>query len=547
MKDRNYPFEKVLVIGIDGGTSTVLDLEMGRGSMPFLKSLVEAGANGVLRSTLPPITGPAWRTFASGCNPGKHGVFDFVEMDSKTRRVSVKDVSNSLLPSFWEEASRQKKTVGIMGVPMTYPAKPVDGFLLTGIMTPPNSDSYAYPKKIAEELRTAGLEWPFSSGSSANASNARRYINQVIKDTRSRVATAEYLIDKHDPDLSIFVFDASDPIQHQYFDEIIEPKDSELSDLLTNFYSELDGGIKNLVELFGEDTLVIIMSDHGFGPLKGFIHLNNWLLEKGYLVLRDDFVTRGRYVLHRMGFTAENIYRMTQRLGIDLRRRLNRGRVYSLSKKVFLSFENVDWERTKAFSLGHIGQVYVNRHSTNTKDIQQITNSLLSEIPEMTHPVTGEKLIDRVHVRDEIYSGPHLSDAPDLILEPRQYEYVGFGESEFASNLIVGPALHSGHHRVEGKIIVSGPAVRHSLAGAELDASIEDIMPTVLYSMGLEIPDYIDGKPIIDLFSNQFVKNVKARIYQKPLPTEDSDNGQGYSSDEEDQVRQRLRDLGYIA
>ena len=156
--------KRVLVVGLDGGTFDILKPQMQAGAMPALQRLMAGGGHGILRSTLPPITGPAWRTFATGCNPGKHGVIDFVEFDRRTRRVRVKDVSSVPVPTFWDELGRQGKRVGIMGVPMTYPPRPVNGFLLTGLMTPPGTDRFSFPTDLAGTLKSRGLAFPTSEG-----------------------------------------------------------------------------------------------------------------------------------------------------------------------------------------------------------------------------------------------------------------------------------------------------------------------------------------------------------------------------------------------
>lgn len=544
-----HVINRVLIIGIDGATFDVIKPQVDAGNMPVLKRLMDEGAHGILRSTLPPITGPAWRTFATGCNPGKHGVIDFVDFDFQTRKVRVKDLSHVPVPTFWDEMGRQGKRVGIIGVPMTYPPRPVNGFILTGLMTPPGSDKFTFPANLAEEIKARGLSFPISEGESANASQPETYITQVIADVERRVQTAVHLLEEHRPDGAAFVIGASDPLQHQFFhhlDGSSQGADSErMQQLLARFYRSVDEAIDRLLACADANTLVMVVSDHGFGRLKGFIHLNNWLLERGYLRLRRDPLTQLRYLAHRLGYTPENLYRLAKSLGLDVRRRLNRGRVFSVTRLAFLSFANVDWSRTRAFGLGHIGQMYINRTPEMTdSDYQQLREELRADLLEMQHPTTGESLIARVHTRDELYEGPYADAAPDLILEPAGFEHVAFGESEFASNLIVGPSLHSGHHRLEGILIAHGPGVRRGVALAE--NGIADIAPTALWAMGLGVPSHMDGQPMEAVFEDAFVANNPLRLVDGAGAGEGDPEG-GYSEDEEALVRQRLRDLGYTA
>lgn len=538
--------DRVLVIGLDGGTFDILNPQMQAGNMPALKRLIEQGAVGTLCSTHPPITGPAWRTFATGCNPGKHGVIDFVELNPKTHRVEVKDVTNVPVPTFWDEIGAHGKRSGIMGVPMTYPPRPLNGFLVTGLMTPPNADGYTYPADLLDQLREKGLRFPHSEGATVNAAQPVRYIDEIIHDMGERVAAACHLIETEQPECTVFVFGATDPLQHQFWHIFTADTDTTgLKAHLDSFYRAVDQGIAKLLSQFDEHTLVLVMSDHGFGPLRGFIHLNNWLLEKGYLKLKSDALTRFRRLIHKWGYTPENLYRMARRMGLDMRRRLNQGRVYSVTRRAFLSFENVDWEQTTAYSLGHIGQVYIpDQRGRTVAAYEKFRANLANDLLAMTHPTTGERLIHQVYTREELYHGRYAESAPDLVLEPTGYQHVAFGESEFASNQIVGPSLHTGHHRLEGILIAAGAGVKQG--GSLNSASITDLAPTILYALDLSIPHGMDGQPILEAFDPALLAQMPAH-YGDGLQGEAAANNAAYSPEEEKLVLKRLKDLGYTA
>jgi predicted AlkP superfamily phosphohydrolase/phosphomutase len=538
--------DRVLVIGLDGGTFDILNPQMQAGNMPALKGLVEAGAAGILNSTHPPITGPAWLTFATGCNPGKHGVIDFVELDRKTHRVSVKDVSRIPLSTFWDELGAHDKRSGIMGVPMTYPPRPINGFLVTGLMTPPNSTGYTYPADLLQTLAASGLRFPHTEGATVNPAQPVEYLNEIISDMAQRVDAACHLIAAEKPECSVFVFGATDPVQHQFWHIISAQADhTGLKAHLDRFYHAVDQGVAKLLGQIDEQTLVLVISDHGFGRLRGFIHLNNWLLEKGYLKLKSDVMTRLRALIHRWGYTPENLYRMARQMGFDMRRVVNQGRAYSLTRRAFLSFENVDWDQTTAYSLGHIGQVYIpDQRGRTAAEYERFRAKLADDLLGMTHPDTGERLISKVYTREDLYHGPFVDSAPDLLLEPAGYTHVAFGESEFASNKLVGSSLHSGHHRLEGILIASGAGVQRNWA---LDAaSIADIAPTILYALGVPIPRVMDGKPILAAFDPALIDD-RPVAYSEGATAHAGYEHSGYSPEEEKLVLKRLKDLGYTA
>jgi predicted AlkP superfamily phosphohydrolase/phosphomutase len=230
---------------------------------------------------------------------------------------------------------------------------------------------------------------------------------------------------------------------------------------------------------------------------------------------------------------------------------VNRGRAYGLLRRFFLSFDDVDWTRTQAFALGHIGQIYINLKGRQPQGVigpgdeyEQLRNEIRAELLTLKHPDTGEQLIARVLNREEIYHGELLDNTPDLLLLPADFKYLAFGESEFASNKLVGPTLgHTGHHRLEGVGAIIGPNVQ---IGAEIkDSSLIDLAPTILYALGLPIPPDMDGRVLTEAFTPEFVNQTT--LQYDTANAVRSDFGGTYSDEEEEAVMQRLADLGYVS
>jgi predicted AlkP superfamily phosphohydrolase/phosphomutase len=293
------------------------------------------------------------------------------------------------------------------------------------------------------------------------------------------------------------------------------------------------------------------MSDHGFGPMKGFMHVNNFLLERGYLVLERGGMSSLKRALFRAGVTPQNVHLTLKSLKLDLRRRFNRGRAYGTLRRFFLSFDDVDWQRTRAFALGHIGQIYINLRGRQPRGIvapgaeyEELRRRIRGDLLALKHPTTGEQLIARVYDREELYHGALLENTPDLLLLPADFKYVAFGESEFASNKIVGPTLgHTGHHRLEGIAALRGPHVR---PGAQIqDASLIDLAPTILYALGVPIPPDMDGRVLTEAFTPEYVRET-APQYDTAEAVR-TDFGGTYSDEEEAEVTRRLADLGYVS
>jgi predicted AlkP superfamily phosphohydrolase/phosphomutase len=548
---------RVLVIGLDGATWDVLDPLMRAGILPNLAALLTRAAKGTLLSTLPPITAAAWTSFATGKNPGKHGLVDFIYFSKHGYRVAIANSTTRAAPSLWNLLSACGKRVGVVSVPMTWPPEPVNGVMVTDMMTPNPQVDYTYPPALKRELLEQVGAFVITPGEGELPSRPIEYLAKVRADVAQSVRYALYLLNKEPYDFFMYVFGVVDVLQHQFWylleanPDTLDATRRAVRDAVLGIFSQVDKGLGELLKHADEETLVVLMSDHGFGPLKGFLHVNNFLLEWGYLVLKSGTVSRLKQTLFRSGLTPQNVHLTLKAVKLDLRRRLNRGRAYGLLRRFFLSFDDVDWDKTRAFALGHIGQIYINLRGRQPRgrvapgaEYEQLRDELRRGLLGLKHPATGEALIARVFNREELYHGAQLDNTPDLVLLPYDFKYVAFGESEFASNRIVGPALgHTGHHRLEGIVALRGPEVR---AGATLkQATLLDLAPTILLALGLPIPSDMDGRVLAEGFAPEWLGSHAPSFVTAGADRVEA--GTGYSDAEEAQVIDRLSDLGYVS
>ena len=159
---------KVLVLGVDGGTFGVLRRMVAAGRMPFLESMIRQGVSGDLRSVIPPSTPPAWSTFATGVNSGKHGVYDFSDYDSSARTQGVVNSGAVKAETLWALLSRVGKRVGVVNVPVTYPPRPVNGVMIADFLTPEHGAGIHLslnPLRRASAKNWASTSLPFPGGS----------------------------------------------------------------------------------------------------------------------------------------------------------------------------------------------------------------------------------------------------------------------------------------------------------------------------------------------------------------------------------------------
>jgi predicted AlkP superfamily phosphohydrolase/phosphomutase len=321
--------------------------------------------------------------------------------------------------------------------------------------------------------------------------------------------------------------------------------------MVLEFHRKVDKDVGRLMAEAGPDTLVVVMSDHGFGPVHSFFLTNNWLASLGLLQFKQRPWTAFKKALFRLGFTPLRMFRIAKSLGLgSLRKRVRFQQKSGLLNRVFLSFDDVDWSRTRAFSIGSFGQVYINLAGVRPEGIVQpgdeyeaLREQVAREALALTDPRTGEPLVERIYTREEIYSGPYANRTPDLIVQPRGWEYMAFGHADFGSNKLVEPIIGlSGHHRPDGILILAGPGVK---AGMPLEgANIMDLTPTLLHAIGVGVPRDLDGQVLSEAFEAsspvaQPVTYTQANIFKERGSEPD------LSDDEMAEVQEKLRGWGY--
>jgi predicted AlkP superfamily phosphohydrolase/phosphomutase len=318
-----------------------------------------------------------------------------------------------------------------------------------------------------------------------------------------------------------------------------------------SYFAQVDHCLAQLLAAAGEDALQIVMSDHGMGSAHHFVVLNNWLLDTGFLRLRQGPWTAFKRSLFRAGVTLRNVHQAANWLG--LAKHAEYKGLYStdwLLKLAFLSFNDVDWSQSVAYSFGrHYGPVYINLKGREPCGIvapgveyDRVREQVIDAALAFKHPRTGRQMVGRVLKREEIYHGPYLEQAPDLILIPADPRDIFFGLADFGSNRVVDTVYrYSGMHRDHGSLLMMGPPVT---AGAEVEgATIYDLAPTVLHLMGVPIPDDMDGRPLL---------HALRPAYRDRPPRYANAKGGGdrtqvtLSEQEEKQITERLRGLGYL-
>ncbi|MFQ6117461.1 MAG: alkaline phosphatase family protein, partial [Candidatus Bipolaricaulia bacterium] len=504
------------------------------------------------KSTIPPITGAAWTSFQTGLNPGRHGLFDWLTREEGSYRL--RPIGSQMIeePRRWDYAGEQGGRVGIVGVPVTYPPRQVAGFLISGILTPQGA-SYTYPEELARELEVNVGKFPFMPEHWQGRREARGWLARLRRSIERRTRIAQYLIKKYDPDLFMLHIMETDSVQHQLWhllDGVARPRYRVAleGNPVLEIYREVDAALGVLLGELPEGTTLFIISDHGFGPLYWNVYLNMWLLREGYLVLKRGAGAGLKRTAFRLGVTQERLFPWAERLGLLKRGAgLRHGQIHDLLGKFFLSFGDVDWRRTRAYSYGNIGQIYLNREGREPEGIVKegeadlLIEELSAGLSTLRNPDNGEPVIERVYRKEELYHGKRLDQAPEILFLPRR-GYMTLGTTDFPANRVVTPTFAgSGWHEMEGVLIAAGGGLRR---GEIRGVRLIDLCPTILYAMGLAVPRGLDGEVIEKLFTEDHLRENPVEYTDKEVVR--ADLGGEERGEWEEEIRRRLQDLGYI-
>ena len=538
---------KVVVLGLDGAPFRLIEKFSEKGILPNLTRLIKEGTFGCLRSSFLPISPVAWTSIFTGKNPGKHNVYDWIER--KPSSYDIKTVNSGTVkePVLWDMLNDAGISTGIFNVPITYPPRPVNGFMVSGFDAPSAKSCFTYPKELSSRIIGAVEDYPMAVREAYLPGREKEYIEGLKYVARKKKETILYLADNYDLDFYAFTLMALDHLHHKMWRFV---DDAQGVSHIYDIYGYIDKIVGEIVERFPADTTFFVISDHGAGRLEGVMYVNNWLLQQGLLSIKGGPGTLLKKFLQESEIIPKT-YKAFSKFGLGkILKALPRGVQHSAATS-FFSFQDVDWMRTKAYSFGEYGQIRVNLKGREPQGIvepgeeyEKTVELIIKELSGLKDPVTGKHVISKVHRRDEIYSGTSLHNAPDILFEIKGLSFdssVSFG---FKKEEIFGKPefLDSGTHRREGTVIAKGRNIKQKVLTGE--ATILDIAPTILYSMGIGIPEDMDGKVLEEIFREEILENNPPKYTGKRLSEKKAKKD--LSRKEEKEVKRKLKSLGYL-
>lgn len=556
--------EKIFVIGLDGATLPLIRKWGAEGALPNLARLISGGTWGRLKSVPNMNSAPAWTSFATGMNPGKHGIFYFYDRVEGTYGIRYINGGDCKADHIWQIIGKACRKVGVINVPMTYPAREVNGFLIAGMDAPGiKSKRFTFPEKIKAELLCAvpyyviepGITGYIKNGDLGNA------ISKAMESIDARTEAVLHFASNHPWDFFMVVYREMDVIQHYFWkhmDDIssgIATDDTKFyGDTIRNIYMKLDNEIGKLLSVMPENTVKIIMSDHGGAPAEGAVPMMNRFFEHmGLLEFRQKEKGIKRKIVEK---ALSVVQRRTSRVTKEMLLRL----FPSIREKIEASsyFDGINWGKTVAYTDGSRIEIWLNlagrepEGTVKKAEYDTVCDEIKRKLLSWRDPVTKKCVVKEVFKKEEAYKGEYTANAPDMLVQFNEDVIVkGIAIEDENGNVRVienfgrnTGGLVNGAHGDNGIFILNGPGIKK---GVELEGiEIIDLAPTILYLMDLEIPSDMDGRIILDAIedSGKLTRTIKHDSSSARKP--DWPPEQSYTEEDMKVIRDRLKGLGYI-
>ncbi len=436
--------KRVVLIGLDGTPYTLVTRFIEDGTMPQMAELVRRGTLLQMDTSIPDISSVAWTSFMTGANPGRHGVYGFLDLQPNSYKIYFPNSTHIHSETLWDVAGGAGRRSVVINVPSTYPAKPLNGVLVSGFVAI-DLNKATYPTQLVPKLRELDYRVDVDARKVQQSHDA--LMEDILKTLERRVETLLYLFDSEKWDLFIGVITCTDRLQHFFWDAI-EDDNHKYHSGFREVYRRADNFLGQIAERLGDETL-LIMSDHGFTGIKKQVYLNRWLMDNGYLKLNDN------------ARSVEDIA-----------------------------------EGSRAFALDP-GRVYINvkgrypNGAVDPSDRKKLADEIKQGLSEIA--ADGAPIAKRIYERGELFCGRCIESAPDLCVQSVYgYDLKGAVNKQELMDREVFTGMHT---QDDATLFINEPASAFRAGKPH----ITDVAPTVLEALGLGVPKTMDGR---SLFKN---------------------------------------------
>ena len=440
---------RLFFLGLDGTPHTLLESLAADGVMPNYARILAQGSSAPMTSTLPDISSVAWSTWMTGTNPGQHGVYGFTDLKPSTYKMYFPNFQHLAGDTTWDILGKAGRRSIILNVPGTYPAKPLNGMLVSGFVAIDLAKA-TYPSAHVEKLRSIGYKTDVDARKAADGWDL--FFEELHDVLRGRRDAILHFLKTEEWEFFTAAITGTDRLQHFLWQAYSRPDHPHHGDFL-DYYRAVDAVIGEIDAHLGPDFPLVVMSDHGFTDLTHEVYLNVWLEEAGFLQWEKPAGEREMTDLSAIASTS------------------------------------------RAFCMDP-GRVYIHRRgrypkgSVAPEDVDSIAEEIakgLQGIVDSGHG--GAPVIREIHRKDETYSGAHFAQAPDLVCMPHDgYDLKG----SIRETSLFGNKLFTGMHQRNGAhVYVRGHEIQKS------DPNIVDVLPTILHLLEIDAPANLDGSSLV--------------------------------------------------
>lgn len=433
---------RILVIGLDGTPLSFLKKQVEDGKLPCLASLFKTGSLVEIKSTHPFVSCVAWSTYMTGKNPAKHRIFGFIDRKPGTYSIFIPNSSDMKAVTIWEILSDNRRSVLVMNVPVTYPPRKVNGYIVSCFLAP-KLDGATYPEDLSSRLKQWNYEIDIDPWRARE--NLDNLCPDLIRVLKARTTSFINLLRERNWDFAQIHIMETDRLFH-FLWKHMEDGHPKYASQFMEVMDEIDKALAEIFEAAGKDYKKIVLSDHGFCSVKKEIYLNRFLEERGYLKYK---------------------------------------------KQNPKSLEDIDPSRTKVFCLDP-GRFYINLRGREAegcveKSEYYALREALREDLKRLHDENKIPVIRDVFFKEEIYKGDWIDLAPDIVINPVDgYDPKG----AFGKTALTGTSPIVGMHTYDNAMLfVEAESLK--------EGSIMDVTPTILELMGIRIPSDFDGHSLI--------------------------------------------------
>ena len=434
--------KRVVLVGLDGTPCTLLQRFITDGTMPAMRELAGRGTLLQMDTSIPDISSVAWTSFMTGANPGRHGIYGFLDLQPASYKIYFPNSRHIKSETVWAATGRSGKRAVVINVPSTYPAQPLNGILISGFVAV-DINKATYPATLVPKLTEMDYRIDVDARKVRQSHDA--LMEDVLVTLERRINVLLHLFDKEQWDLFIGVVTETDRLQHFFMDAIFD-ESHKYHSAFRDFYRRIDSFLGQIAERLRDETL-LIMSDHGFTPIKQQVYLNRWLVDNGYLKLKEN---------------ARSIEEIA--------------------------------DGSLAFALDP-GRVYINvkgkypNGAVTREDAQRLTQEIKQGLSEIAD--NGTPVVERVYERDELFSGSQVESAPDLCVQSIYgYDLKGAVNK---SQLMDREIFTGMHTQDDSTLFINAQAT----ALRSDKPHITDVAPTLLDAMGLGVPESMDGRSML--------------------------------------------------